>query len=194
MRYIRKFLKKIKMWFVYRQQRKKYGCTDEDIYSLDYSFYKWAVPRIKYYRDSLCGLPSKFVYEVEQKYRKKGYKYDTTRHRFESKQIRNKVWKEAMANWVNILNEILVGFEDALLEENDFDAWRNKYKKQIDKANKQLSKCITTEEKENLWKHYCPLYYELVGCGLKFHEDAFSFELRRKSRDLFAEYLPHMWL
>lgn len=193
---ITKLINNIKYKYRCYKQRKKYGCDDNDIYSLDYSFYKWATPRIKLYKDQLFGLPGVFVFNVEQELLKSGkYKYDFRRHRFESKKIRDKVWQEAKKRWVSILDDILLGFEDALLQEHDFDSWIVKYNKQVEKANKELEKCKTKKQKLEVWMKYCPNYVkECNGPGLTFCADCFSFEIRQKSRELFAKYVPHMWL
>lgn len=193
---LKRFISRLKYKYNCYKQRKEYGCDNEDIYSLDYSFYKWAVPRIKLYKDQMCGLPGAFVFDVEQEFLLSGkYKYDRSKCRFESKRVRDKIWKKAKSRWVSILDEILLGFEDALQEENDFDAWIKKYKDRVTIANKELEKCKTKEQKTEVWKKHCPNYVaQCRGCGLAFHADCFAFEVRKKSKELFAEYISHMWL
>lgn len=57
--YIRDKLSTLR-WFIMRDipHRIKWGCSDKDIWSLDYSLAKWMVPRLKAYISKIHGFPT----------------------------------------------------------------------------------------------------------------------------------------
>lgn len=186
-----------KQFWKYWWQRKVKGFDDTELWSLDYSLTEFIAPRLQeFIRIGTNGaIPQIFLDAEYKKSLDKGFKWNRRWWRIDNKKENKKCWERARNAWIKVLKEMLAGFEDELLEEQDWNAWRKKWKPTVDKYNKLLSKAKNDKEKKAVWDKLGESQWSDIE---KLYRREISYEdvvypIRQKSRDLLAKYYSHLW-
>ena len=176
-----------------RHDRKVYGFDNGELWSLDYTITKFIAPRLRRFIEigPDIAIPQSFVDIEYQKSLAKGYKWNSRWVRIDNKRENKRCIERARKEWKNLLEHMLAGFEDELLEEQDWDAWNKKWKPVVDKYNKRLDKAKTSKERQKI-------FYELNPWAKDFPtrrictEDV-VYKMRQLSKDLLAKYYDSLW-
>lgn len=127
-----------------KRQRKKYAkkkgtyVSNKETWNLDYTIAEWILPRLKAYKKITNGYPP---------FDKKLYA--------ETKELKNITFED----WQNILDEIILGFEQILIEPLDIDIDDKKLEFK-DKTDFEIYSDICNERQEkterglDLFKYY----------------------------------------
>lgn len=169
------------------------GFDETETWSLDYSLAKLIAPRIAMYIEygPKVSLPTKFLDTEYKKSMAKGYEWDNYKWQLKDKAERNRCWNRATKAWLEVLNKIKDGFEDVILEEEDWDAWNNKWKPAVDKINKKLDKAKTDTDRKKIWDE--------IKAGrdyrkdIRYCTDDIVYNMRKEARFLLAEYYNDLW-
>lgn len=173
--------------------RRTKGFTQDDLWSLDYTITKFIVPRLREFIKigPEIAVPQSFLDAEYQKSLSKGYKWNSRWVRIDNKRENKRCMERARKEWKNLLEHMLAGFEDELLEEQDWDAWNKKWKPVVDKCNKKLNKANTAKEKQailyelNPWAKYFP--------NRQVCTEDVVYKMRQLSKDLLAMYYDSLW-
>lgn len=173
--------------------RRTKGFTRDELWSLDYTITKFLVPRLRAFIEigPDIAVPQSFLDAEYQKSLSKGYKWNSRWVRIDNKRENKRCMERARKEWKNLLEHMLAGFEDELLEEQDWDAWRKKWQPVVDKYNKKLDKAKTIKEKQeilydlNPWAKYFP--------NRRVCADDVVYKMRQLSKDLLAMYYDSLW-
>ena len=169
------------------------GFDETDTWSLDYTFSKLIAPRLRMFIKYGPGfsIPGILLEEQRNLSIKKGYKFDKNKWQLVDKKERARCWKRAEKKWRTILEEMTIGFEDEILEEQDWDSWMAKWKPVAEKVNKQLDKAETFAEKKKIWDNLQTQWQftENTRCS----PDDVVYHLREHSRELLMKWYNHLW-
>ena len=123
-----------------KRQRKKYAkkkgtyVSNKEIWNLDYTIAKWILPRLKLYKKNIDGFPP-----IDRKLYA------------ETKEYKNITFED----WQNILDEIILGFEQILIDPIDIAV-----DKDLEFTNSKIYESICNERQEkierglDLFKYY----------------------------------------
>lgn len=175
------------------RDRRKLGFDETETWSLDYSLAKLIAPRISMFIEygPKVSLPTKFLDTEYKKSMVKGYEWDNQKWQLKDKAERNRCWNRATKAWLEVLNKIKDGFEDVILEEEDWDAWNNKWKSKVDAINKKLNNAKTEEQRKEIWNSLNSGYE--YRSGNLCHSDDIVYNMRKEARFLLAEYYHSLW-
>lgn len=177
--------------------RRKHGFDITDTWNLDYTFAKFMVPRLLAFESCLlkekesAGAPISILEKVCEEYANKGYEYDKNNYKFKNKKINDKVFSEAQDKWFHIVDTITVGFQDYLMEDDNYKEWENAWKETVDNIYAEINKCKNIKEKTEFLKLYNIPYKDFKN-GL-VNEYYLSKKLRNKSLELFGKYFYDLW-
>ena len=169
------------------------GYDDSELWSLDYTITKFIAPRLRAFIEigPEIAVPQSFLDAEYQKSLAKGYKWNSRWVRMDNRRENKRCWERARKEWKNILEHMLAGFEDIILEEQDWDAWNKKWEPVVKKCNKRLDNAKTPKEKQailhelNPWATYFP--------NRRVCTDDVVYNMRRLSKDLLAMYYDSLW-
>ena len=175
------------------RDRWKLGFDETETWSLDYSLTKLIAPRIAMYIEygPKVSLPTGFLDIEYKKSIAKGYEWDNHKWQLKDKAERNRCWNRATKAWLEVLNKIKDGFEDIILEEENWDTWNNKWKFKVYAVNKKLDNAKTEAQRKEIWdsiksgREYRP---DIICCL-----DDIVYNMRKEARFLLAEYYHHLW-
>ena len=172
------------------RDRRKLGFDESETWSLDYRLTEFIVPRLKMFIKIApkVSIPHEFLNIEHTRSIEKGYTWDKSRWQLTDKRERQRCWERAEKAWLKTLNDMLAGFEDELLEEQDWDAWVKKWKSTVDKYNRRLDKAKTLEERQEIWNE--------VGYTIshpKINTNDVVYKMRQHSKDLLAKFYNDLW-
>lgn len=183
-----------KYWRDIHDRRTK-GFTRDDLWSLDYTFSSFIAPRLREFIKigPEVAIPQSFLDAEYQKSLTKGYTWNTKWWRLDDKKENTRCFERAKKAWVNVLEHMVAGFEDEILEEQDWDAWRKKWTPVVKKYNKRLSKAKTIEEKQAIVDELRPGISIKSVTFYQVSEEDVVYHMRQLSKDLLARYYDSLW-
>lgn len=149
-----------KMWY----QRRKYGFDESETWSLDYSLSKTIAPRLRMFikiAKNNGSLPSWLLLDEQKQSLARGFKWNARWGRIDNKKEEQNCWDRAQKRWGEILDKMQEAFDDIILEEDDWDAWNQKWL-QRDKnhcENEKLAYSMRQEGLELFAKHFQSLWW-----------------------------------
>lgn len=173
----------------------RYGFDDVDLFSLDYHLTKLIYPRIRAFREQYeanpFNVPSDFLWHEQQYFIRKGAKWNKQWARLDDKNLNQTAWDKAIAKWIQVLKMIEEGFEDYLLEEEDWNAWRDKWAPEVKYMTEKLEKAKTAKKKEEIWDsiHTWRKYYP----GILVTVDDVCYSCRQEAKRLLFEHYNKLW-
>lgn len=181
-------------WRTLRDRIKK-GYDESELWSLDYSLTKLIAPRIRDFAEDFkatkFSLPSFLLEEEREEAVKKGFAWNSQWHRLENKKEDNRCFERAAKRWYSILDEIARGFEDMLLEADDWNAWTKKWEPAVKLWSKKLNKAKTPLQKQDVWRKIGSWRDYRVGIVVSAEDITYSLHERAKS--LLFHYYNHLW-
>ena len=125
----------------------------------------------------------------------KGYKWNRKWWRIDNKKENKRCFERARKAWIKVLKEMLLGFEDELLEEQDWDTWKKKWQPIANKYNKLLSKAKNDKERKAIWDKLGESQWTDIE---KLYRKEIEIEdivypIRQKSKYLLAKYYDDLW-
>lgn len=181
-------------WEMWKDRRKQ-GFDVSDTWSLDYTFTQFIAPRLNAFAYTYdlgrMSVPNGILDEEQKASIAKGYKWDERKWQLADKRERSRCWDRAIKRWTNILHEMADGFNDMMLEEDDWDAWRNKWQPVADKWNKKINKAKTVKEKQIIWNQIGTWREFRHGFGVNVDDVVWC--MRERAMDLFRKYYHSLW-
>lgn len=181
-------------WDLWKERRKK-GYDLTDTWSLDYTFTKFIAPRLNdfayTYDLGRMSVPNSILDEEQKASIAKGYEWDTRRWQLADKKERRRCWNRAIKRWTNILHEMADGYNDLLLEEDDWDTWNKKWEAVASKWNKKIDKAKTIKEKEKIWNQIGT--WREYNVNIRVSASDVTWAMRERAMDLFRKYYHALW-
>ena len=181
-------------WDLWKERRKK-GYDLTDTWSLDYTFTKFIAPRLNdfayTYDLGRMSVPNSILDEEQKASIAKGYKWDTKKWQLADKKERRRCWNRAIKRWTNILHEMADGYNDLLLEEDDWDTWNKKWEAVASKWNKKIDKAKTIKEKEKIWNQIGT--WRDYNVNVRVNASDVTWAMRERAMDLFRKYYHALW-
>jgi hypothetical protein len=181
-------------WDLWKERRKK-GYDLTDTWSLDYTFTKFIAPRLNdfayTYDLGRMSVPNSILDEEQKASIAKGYEWDTRRWQLADKKERRRCWNRAIKRWTNILHEMADGYNDLLLEEDDWDTWNKKWEAVASKWNKKIDKAKTIKEKEKIWNQIGT--WREYNVNVRVSASDVTWAMRERAMDLFRKYYHALW-
>lgn len=181
-------------WDLWKERRKK-GYDLTDTWSLDYTFTKFIAPRLNdfayTYDLGRMSVPNSILDEEQKASIAKGYEWDTRRWQLADKKERRRCWNRAIKRWTNILHEMADGYNDLLLEEDDWDTWNKKWEAVASKWNKKIDKAKTIKEKEKIWNQIGT--WREYNVNVRVSAGDVTWAMRERAMDLFRKYYHALW-
>lgn len=181
-------------WDLWKERRKK-GYDLTDTWSLDYTFTKFIAPRLNdfayTYDLGRMSVPNSILDEEQKASIAKGYKWDTKKWQLADKKERRRCWNRAIKRWTNILHEMADGYNDLLLEEDDWDTWNKKWEAVASKWNKKIDKAKTIKEKEKIWNQIGT--WREYNVSVRVNATDVTWAMRERAMDLFRKYYHALW-
>lgn len=176
------------------------GYTPREIYSLDWTLIKFIKPRLGAFLEEIrtkrINCPQEFLDIEYTESLKQGYMWNARWARIDDKEENRRCHNRAIDAWIAVLQQILDGIDDIILEDENYSVWAKKWWPIALNYQKRINEAKTEKKKKEIWNEIgsWESYEKAKKYGLTVTRDHCAYGYRQRAKQLFFKHFEQLWI